>query len=36
MQGEYPDKSIEFVRAVAENDLFAYQTYQIWPDNDLF
>ena len=31
MQAEYPDKSIEFVRAVAEGDLVALHTHQIWP-----
>jgi predicted SnoaL-like aldol condensation-catalyzing enzyme len=31
MQREYPDKSIEFVRAVAENDLVALHTHQVWP-----
>ena len=30
----YPDKSIEFVRAIAEDDLVALHTHQIWPDND--
>ena len=34
MKNEYPDKSIEFVRAVAEGDLVALHTHQIWPDND--
>lgn len=27
----YPDKSIDFVRAVAEGDLVALHTHQIWP-----
>jgi predicted SnoaL-like aldol condensation-catalyzing enzyme len=31
MQKEYPDKSIEFVRSVAENDLVALHTHQTWP-----
>ena len=31
---EYPDKSIKFVRIIAENDLVALHTHQIWPDND--
>ncbi len=34
MQTEYPDKSIEFVRVISENDLVALHTHQIWPDND--
>ena len=33
MQEEYPDKSVEFVRAVAEKDLVALHTHQIWPEN---
>ncbi|HMQ70000.1 MAG TPA: nuclear transport factor 2 family protein [Ignavibacteria bacterium] len=34
MHKEYPDKSIEFVRCVAEGDLVALHTHQIWPGND--
>ncbi|MCJ8165921.1 nuclear transport factor 2 family protein [Pontibacter sp. E15-1] len=34
MQHEYPDKSITFVRAVAEDDLVALHTHQVWPGND--
>ncbi len=34
MAQEYPDKSIEFVRAVAEDDLVALHTHQIWPGGD--
>lgn len=34
MTKEYPNKSIEFVRAVAEGDLVALHTHQIWPGND--
>ena len=29
----YPDKKIEFVRAVAEGDLVALHTHQTWPGN---
>jgi len=34
MKHEYPDKSIEFVRSVAEKDLVALHTHQVWPDNE--
>ena len=34
MSAEYPDKSIEFVRSVAEGDLVALHTHQIWPGGD--
>ncbi|MBD3276112.1 MAG: hypothetical protein GF372_12420 [Candidatus Marinimicrobia bacterium] len=34
MQQEYPEKSIEFVRSVAEGDLVALHTHQIWPGNE--
>lgn len=33
MHKEYPIKSIKFVRSVAENDLVALHTHQIWPDD---
>ena len=36
MASEYPDKSIEFVRAVAEDDLVALHTHQIWPGNEQY
>ena len=34
MSAEYPDKSIEFVRAVAEVELVALHTHQTWPGNE--
>lgn len=34
MAQEYPDKSIRFVRAVAENNLVALHTHQTWPGNE--
>ena len=36
MQSEYPLKSIEFVRAVAQDDLVALHTLQTWPGNDQY
>jgi len=33
MYKEYPDKSIEFVRSIAEDRLVALHTHQVWPDN---
>lgn len=34
MGSEYPEKSIEFVRSVAEGDLIALHTHQMWPDEE--
>lgn len=34
MQSEYPEKSIVFVRCIAEGDLVALHTHQTWPGND--
>ncbi len=34
MGKEYPNKSIDFVRAIAEGNLVALHTHQIWPGNE--
>ena len=34
MGTDYPEKSIEFVRSVAQGDLVALHTHQIWPGGD--
>ncbi len=34
MQEQYPDKQIEFVRAVAQDDLVAVHTHQTWPGDE--
>lgn len=36
MQKEYPEKSIKFVRSIAEGDLVALHTHQTWPGNDQY
>ncbi len=36
MQAEYPEKSIDFVRSVAEDDLVALHTHQFWPENEQY
>lgn len=36
MRLEYPEKSIEFVRSIAEGNLVALHTHQTWPDNDQY
>ena len=34
MQKEYSEKSISFVRCIAEGDLVALHTHQTWPGNE--
>lgn len=34
MEKDYPSKIVQFVRAVAENDLVALHTHQVWPNSE--
>jgi len=36
MQTEFPNKSINFVRSIAQGDLVSLHTHQIWPDDDQY
>ena len=36
MNAEYPEKSIEFIRAIGEGKLVALHTHQTWPGNDQY
>ena len=36
MHREYPEKSIKILRAVAEGDLVALHTHQVWPGNEQY
>jgi predicted SnoaL-like aldol condensation-catalyzing enzyme len=36
MQREYPEKTIDFVRCIAEGNLVALHTHQTWPGNDQY
>lgn len=36
MKREYPEKSIDFVRTIAEGNLVALHTHQVWPGNDQY
>lgn len=34
MQREFPEKTIRFVRCIAEGDLVALHTHQLWPEEE--
>ncbi len=36
MQREYPIKSVEFLRCIAEGNLVAHHTKQSWPNNEFY
>jgi len=36
MQVGYPEKAIEFFRAIADGELLALHTHQTWPENDQY
>ena len=36
MQEEYPEKTIEFLRCIAEGALVSLHTHQTWPGNDQY
>lgn len=36
MTRDYPNKSIEFIRTIAEDDLVALHTHQTWPSNEQY
>lgn len=36
MQRDYPNKQIKFLRCIAEGDMVALHTHQVWPGNDQY